>query len=98
MHRAKRLSLIPPYLFGEIAKLKAQAIASGRDLIDLGIGDPDQPTPDDIIDQLSTFAHDPSTHCYDESNMGRKEFLQDAATWFQGRFGVELDPPARSWN
>ena len=91
MQRAKRLSLIPPYLFGEIAKLKAQALAEGRPLIDLGIGDPDQPTPQNIIDQLSAFAHDPTTHRYDESNMGRAEFLQDVATWFQGRFGVALD-------
>ena len=92
MQRAKRLSLIPPYLFGEIAKLKAQAIAAGRDLIDLGIGDPDQPTPPNIIDQLGVFAHDPTTHRYDESSMGRAEFLGDVAVWFQNRFGVELDP------
>jgi len=92
VQRAKRLSLIPPYLFGEIAKLKAQAIAEGRDLIDLGIGDPDQPTPPEIIDHLAAFAHDPTTHRYDESSMGRAEFLEDVATWFQGRFGVELDP------
>jgi len=92
LQRAKRLSLIPPYLFGEIAKLKAQAIAAGHDLIDLGIGDPDQPTPNAIVDKLAEFAHDPTTHRYDESNNGRAEFLSDAATWFQGRFGVELDP------
>ena len=92
MQRAKRLSLIPPYLFGEIAKLKAQAIAEGRDLIDLGIGDPDQPTPQNIIDHLNVFAHDPTTHRYDESNMGRAEFLQDVAAWFQRRFEITLDP------
>ena len=92
MQRAQRLSLIPPYLFGEIARLKAQAIAEGRNLIDLGIGDPDQPTPQNIIDQLSAFAHDPTTHRYDESNMGRSEFLEDVVTWFQNRFGVALDP------
>lgn len=92
MQRAKRLGLIPPYLFGEIARLKAQALADGRDLIDLGIGDPDQPTPNDIIDKLTEFAHDPTTHRYDESTMGRAEFLADVATWFQGRFGVALDP------
>jgi LL-diaminopimelate aminotransferase len=92
LQRAKRLSLIPPYLFGEIAKLKAQALAEGRPLIDLGIGDPDQPTPQNIIDQLSAFAHDPTTHRYDESTMGRAEFLQDVAAWFGRRFGVELDP------
>jgi len=92
LQRAKRLSLIPPYLFGEIAKLKAQALAEGRPLIDLGIGDPDQPTPQNIIDQLSAFAHDPTTHRYDESTLGRAEFLQDVAAWFGRRFGVELDP------
>ena len=92
MQRAKRLGLIPPYLFGEIAKMKSKAIAEGRDLIDLGIGDPDQPTPANIIDKLTEFSHDPSTHRYDESNMGPAEFLTDVATWFQGRFGVALDP------
>ena len=92
MQRAKRLGLIPPYLFGEIAKMKSKAIAEGRDLIDLGIGDPDQPTPTNIIDKLTEFSHDPSTHRYDESNMGPAEFLTDVATWFQGRFGVTLDP------
>jgi LL-diaminopimelate aminotransferase len=92
LQRAKRLSLIPPYLFGEIARLKAQAIADGRDLIDLGIGDPDQPTPDDVIQQLCAYAHDSSTHRYDESSAGRPEFLEDAAAWFAQRFGVALDP------
>jgi LL-diaminopimelate aminotransferase len=92
VYQAKRLSLIPPYLFGEIARLKRQAISEGRDLIDLGIGDPDQPTPVAVIDKLGVFAHDPSTHCYDESSNGRIEFLEEAASWFKGRFGVELDP------
>lgn len=91
MQRAQRLSLIPPYLFGEIARLKSQALAAGRDLIDLGIGDPDQPTPAPILDQLNLFAHDPTTHRYDESNLGRAEFIKAAADWFQSRFGVTLD-------
>ena len=92
MQRAQRLSLIPPYLFGEIARLKAQAIAEGRDLVDLGIGDPDQPTPEPILEQLNHFAHNPATHRYDESNAGVPQFLDDVAMWFQGRFGVTLDP------
>jgi len=92
LQRAHRLSLIPPYLFGEIARAKAQAIAQGRDLIDLGIGDPDQPTPEPILEHLTAFAHDPTTHRYDESNLGRAEFLADVATWFQRRFGVPLNP------
>jgi LL-diaminopimelate aminotransferase len=91
VQQAKRLSLIPPYLFGEIARLKRQAIAEGKDLIDLGIGDPDQPTPGQVIEKLGEFALDPSTHCYDESASGRVEFLDAAASWFKGRFGVDLD-------
>jgi LL-diaminopimelate aminotransferase len=92
VQQAKRLSLIPPYLFGEIARLKRQAIAEGKDLIDLGIGDPDQATPSEIVSKLAEFALDPSTHCYDESANGRIEFLEEAAAWFSTRFGVDLDP------
>ena len=92
MQRAQRLSLIPPYLFGEIARLKAQALSEGRDLIDLGIGDPDQPTPQPIIDRMARFIEDPTTHPYDESPAGRVEFLQQASAWFKKRFGVDLDP------
>jgi LL-diaminopimelate aminotransferase len=90
--RAQRLELIPPYLFGEIAKLKAAARAEGRDLIDLGIGDPDQPTPPAIVDRLYQEAQDPETHRYDESGAGDPVFLNAAAKWFERRFGVELDP------
>ena len=92
MQYAKRLDLIPPYLFGEIRRLKMQALAEGRDLIDLGIGDPDQPTPAPIIDKLYQAARDPKTHRYDESNMGDPGFIDAAAQWFQKRFGVTLDP------
>jgi LL-diaminopimelate aminotransferase len=88
---AKRLDLIPPYLFGEIARLKKQALSEGRDLVDLGIGDPDQPTPPQIIDNLYQQAKDPETHRYDESAAGEPEFLQAAARWFERRFGVSLD-------
>jgi Aspartate/tyrosine/aromatic aminotransferase len=92
VQRAKRLDLIPPYLFGEIARMKAQALSEGRDLIDLGIGDPDQPTPSAIIDKLYECAQDPETHRYDESNAGDPTFLDAAAQWFEKRFGVSLDP------
>jgi len=92
VQRAKRLELIPPYLFGEIAAAKRKAIAEGRDLIDLGIGDPDQPTPSVIIDRLYEEAKDPETHRYDESNAGDAAFLNAAAQWFEKRFGVTLDP------
>ncbi len=91
MERAKRLDKIPPYLFGEIARLKAKAIAEGRDLVDLGIGDPDRPTPQPIIDKLCDAANDPETHRYDETEAGWPPFLEAACRWYDRRFGVKLD-------
>ena len=92
VQRAKRLDLIPPYLFSEIAAAKRKAIAEGRDLIDLGIGDPDQPTPSAIIDKLYECAQNPETHRYDESVFGDSQYLNACAAWFEKRFGVTLDP------
>jgi LL-diaminopimelate aminotransferase len=89
---ASRLGKIPPYLFGEIARAKAKARAEGRDLIDFGIGDPDQPTPEPILQALAQAARDPETHRYDESDAGWPPFLESVARWYQRRFGVELDP------
>ncbi|HSC21567.1 MAG TPA: aminotransferase class I/II-fold pyridoxal phosphate-dependent enzyme, partial [Solirubrobacterales bacterium] len=93
---AARLGKIPPYLFGEIARAKAKALAEGRDLIDLGIGDPDQPTPAPIIDALARAARDPATHRYDESDAGWPPFLASVARWYQRRFGVEIDPASEA--
>jgi LL-diaminopimelate aminotransferase len=92
IERARRLEKIPPYLFGEIARAKAKALAEGRDLIDLGIGDPDQPTPAPIIDALYEAAKNPETHRYDESPAGDPIFLEAVSRWFARRFGVEVDP------
>jgi len=89
---AKRLDLIPPYLFGEIARMKAKAIEEGRDLIDLGIGDPDQPTPQIIIDKLAEAAKDPVTHRYDETECGWPMFLESVGRWYKKRFGVDICP------
>ncbi|MDR3691201.1 MAG: LL-diaminopimelate aminotransferase [Fimbriimonas sp.] len=89
--RSKRLDMIPPYLFAEISRVKAEAIASGADIIDLGIGDPDLPTPQSIIDALGHSANNPSTHRYDETPRGWVSFLEAAAKWYAEKFGVELD-------
>jgi len=96
MDRAKRLDNIPPYLFGEIARAKAKAIEEGRNLIDLGIGDPDQPTPQPIIDRLCEAANDPVTHRYDESEAGWPPFLEAVSRWYRRRFGVEIDPKSEA--
>ncbi|MCC6728706.1 MAG: LL-diaminopimelate aminotransferase [Chthonomonadales bacterium] len=90
--RARRLEQIPPYLFGEIARLKSQAISEGRDLIDLGIGDPDQPTPSPVVDALCRAASEPETHRYDESPAGDPAFLRAVSAWFERRFCVPVDP------
>ena len=92
MQRAKRLDKIPPYLFGEIARLKAKAIAEGKDLVDLGIGDPDQPTPQPVIDKLCEAANNPETHRYDESEAGWPAFLESVSRWYKKRFDVDIDP------
>ena len=95
MERAKRLDKIPPYLFGEIARLKTKAIADGRDLVDLGIGDPDQPTPQAIVDKLSEAANNPECHRYDESEAGWPVFLEAVGRWYKKRFDVDITPRAR---
>lgn len=84
--------MIPPYLFAEISRIKAEAKASGADVIDLGIGDPDLPTPTPVIDALTRAVTDPSTHRYDETPLGWTSFLEAAADWYAGEFGPELDP------
>ena len=89
--RAQRLDKIPPYLFNEIAAAKRKALAEGRDLIDLGIGDPDQPTPAPIIEALAQAAQNPATHRYDETNAGWTPFLEAVSTWAKRRFNVEID-------
>jgi LL-diaminopimelate aminotransferase len=71
--------------------MKAKAVAEGRDLIDLGIGDPDQPTPDAIIEKLCEAAKNPVTHRYDETEAGWPSFLNSVSRWYKKRFGVDID-------
>ncbi len=85
-----RLKNLPPYLFVEIDKAKRAAVAEGRDVINLGIGDPDLATPSHIIEALKTAAEDGSNHHY-ALDAGMPELRQEIATWFQNRFNVGLD-------
>jgi LL-diaminopimelate aminotransferase len=82
---------LPPYLFAEIDRKRREAVARGVDVISLGIGDPDLPTPDFVVEELSAEARDPSTHRYPPYE-GTAGFRQAVATYYAGRFGVELDP------
>lgn len=87
---SKRLQALPPYLFLEIDKAKRKARAEGRDIIDLGIGDPDMPTPDFIIDSMSRAVRDPANHRY-ALDQGMPALRQEIAQWYKKRFGVNLD-------
>jgi len=87
-HRIKRL---PPYIFEEVNRLKAQARAAGEDIIDFGMGNPDMPTPKHIVDKLCEVAHDPKSNRYSASR-GIKGLRKAMAAYYQRRFGVELDP------
>lgn len=88
-----RLKSLPPYLFVEIDKARRQAIAAGRDIINLGVGDPDQRTPQVIIDALKKAAEDVNNHHY-PFDAGVPQLRGEIAKWFNSRFGVILDPQA----
>jgi LL-diaminopimelate aminotransferase len=93
MRIAKRIEALPPYLFAGLdAKLAAKR-AEGVDVISLGVGDPDLPTPDHIVAAMREAVADPATHRY-PSYWGSLEFRTVVADWYRGRFGVDLDPAA----
>jgi LL-diaminopimelate aminotransferase len=88
---SKRLDLIPPYLFAELERKIAGKRAQGIDVISLGIGDPDRPTPAIIVDAMQEAVTEPETHRY-PSNRGRQDFRQAVSDFYMRRFDVELDP------
>jgi len=88
---AKRIDQIPPYLFAEIDKKKEEMRKKGMDIIDLGIGDPDLPTPNPIIERLKIAAESPKNHRY-PSYEGMIEFRTAVAEWYERRFGIKLNP------
>jgi LL-diaminopimelate aminotransferase len=90
---ADRLKKIPPYLFVELRKKINKAKAEGIDVISLAIGDPVEPTPDTIIDELCKKARDPENHRYPtDEERGMLAFRQEIARWYDTRYGVTLDP------
>ncbi len=87
---ASRLDLLPPYLFAELDRLKKEVLARGVDVISLGIGDPDLPTPPHIVESLRKAAGDPNNHRYSDYE-GMERYRASAAAWYKRRFGVDLD-------
>jgi LL-diaminopimelate aminotransferase len=91
MQPSNRLDRLPPYLFAELERKVSEKKAAGVDVISLGIGDPDTPTPGNVIEALGAAALDPGTHRY-PSNRGRPELREAFARFYERRFGVTLDP------
>ncbi len=91
MKLAARLDRIPPYLFAEIDRKKQALIDQGVEVINFGIGDPDRPTPDHVLQAMHQAIDDPSTHNY-PPYQGTEDYRISAAEWMQRRFGVTVDP------
>lgn len=91
INKARRINELPPYLFAEIDRRKREALARGVDLVDLGVGDPDIPTPAPVVEKLMESVSKPLNHRYPSSS-GMAEFRAAVANWYKTRFNVELDP------
>jgi LL-diaminopimelate aminotransferase len=89
--KSERIQRLPPYLFAEIDRLKREVAARGIDLVNLGIGDPDSPTPPHIVARLREAAGNPANHRYPDYE-GLPSFRQAAADWMRRRYDVALDP------
>ena len=91
MEQFPRIKRLPPYVFNITAELKAAARKRGEDVIDFGMGNPDQPTPRHIVDKLIETVQRADTHRYSVSK-GIFRLRKAICNWYQGRYGVELDP------
>ncbi|MEO0436577.1 MAG: alanine transaminase [Pseudomonadota bacterium] len=87
----QRIQRLPPYVFSVIGDLKQQARAAGEDIIDFGMGNPDQPTPEHIVAKLTETAQRPDTHRYSQSK-GIPRLRRAICNWYRDRYEVELDP------
>ena len=93
MESAERLKKIPPYLFMELRQKIGRARAAGKDVISLAIGDPVEPTPDPVIEELGRAAHDPANHQYPtDEEKGMLGFREAVARWYARRYAVTVDP------
>jgi len=87
----RRIKRLPPYVFAIVNELKAAARARGEDIIDFGMGNPDQPTPQHIVDKLVEVAQRRDTHRYSMSK-GIPRLRRAISTWYKDRYGVDIDP------
>ena len=91
--RSQRLKALPPYVYVEIHRRVAQARRAGRDVIDMGKGDPDIPTPPHVVEALLEAARDPVNHQYPHGlARGLPEFRAAISTWYRRRFDAPVDP------
>src|SRR5207237_559035 len=93
MEEFYRIKRLPPYVFAIVNDLKTKARARGQDVIDLGMGNPDMPTPKHIVDKLVEAAKNPKNHRYSASR-GITRLRRAMTTWYRDRYGVELDADA----
>jgi alanine-synthesizing transaminase len=91
MHEFRRMERLPPYVFKVVDKLKMELRHQGEDVIDLGMGNPDLPTPKHIVDKLIEAAQKPHNYRYSAS-AGITKLRQAIADWYKRRWGVEIDP------
>ena len=92
--KSRRLQALPPYLFAEIDRAKREALAAGRDVIDLGVGDPDRPTFDFIVEAMGRAIADPANHNYPFGE-GVPQFRLAVAAFMKDRYSVQLDPASQ---
>lgn len=88
---SQRLQSLPPYIFAQLDVLKAAAREKGVDVIDLGMGNPDKPTPAPIVEAAARALHDPANHRYPTFD-GKLTLRETIAKWYEARYGVKLDP------
>ncbi|MET0015159.1 MAG: alanine transaminase [Sedimenticola sp.] len=95
MEEFRRIKRLPPYVFNIVNELKAAARARGEDIIDFGMGNPDQPTPDHIVEKLVEVAQRKDTHRYSQSK-GIPRLRRAICNWYKDRYDVDLDPESQA--
>jgi len=86
-----RIKRLPPYVFAEVNQMKAEARANGDDIIDFGMGNPDTPTPEHIVEKMVESVRNPKTHRYSNSR-GIPGLRRALSAYYERRFGVSIDP------